>query len=86
MISDGSKGFGGKYGVETEKKDVSAHGWEGGDRKPTVPSKPRVESGVSVGSVKSMFEKPKVTKFSFFFSKIRITGRLNFCKKLTANP
>lgn len=25
---DYAKGFGGKYGVETDRKDASAHGWD----------------------------------------------------------
>ena len=57
---DGKKGFGGKFGVQSERKDVSAHGWEGGDSKPAAPPKPKVESGVSISNMKSMFEKPKV--------------------------
>ncbi|XP_075240270.1 uncharacterized protein LOC142335826 [Convolutriloba macropyga] len=69
--TDGSKGFGGKYGVQSDRKDTSAHGWEGGDVKPALPSKPRPQSGVSVGNMKSMFEKPKTEQTTDSVAKYR---------------
>ena len=68
LCLDASKGFGGKFGVQEDRKDASAHGWQPERKVAPAKSKPRIDSVVSVGNIKSMFEKPAVSNCHVVFN------------------